>query len=178
MLADALLGWLAPILSTLVICAGQLMLNARFKQADEKRDAARAETQAKRAVESEWHDTVDRLLSEQNDALKHVAEDRVDWYAWRDEVVSLMDRQDERIETILRAQCSQTRSDIIHKCHRYLDDLGRASTEEKEALSAEHEEYTEMCEANDIVNHFVDGLVQRVMELPERDLDTPSGPVL
>lgn len=144
------LSWLAPILSTLIICAGQLALNARFKHADEKRDQARADTEAKRKAEAEW----------------------------RDGITARMDKQDERIDTILRAQCGQTRSDIIHKCHRYLDDLGRASTEEKEALHAEHEEYAQMCEANDIVNHFVDGLVERVMQLPERNLDSPDGPVL
>ena len=51
---EALIGWLAPILSTLIVCAGQLALNARFKAADEKRDQARAETQAKREAEAEW----------------------------------------------------------------------------------------------------------------------------
>lgn len=112
------------------------------KDADAKRDAARVETQAKREAEAKW----------------------------RDCVVSRLDDQDERIGTILQAQCSQIRSDIIHKCHRYLDDLGRASTEEKEALKAEHNEYSKVCEANGIVNNFVDIMVQRVMELPERDV--------
>lgn len=136
------LAWFGPIVAALLTCAGQLWLNQRFKVADEKRDSARAETEAKRAKEAEWRDCVVRRL----------------------------ETQDERIEAILKAQCSQTRSDIIHKCHRYLDDLGKASTEEKEALHAEHEEYAAMCEANDIVNHFVDGLVLRVMRLPERDV--------
>lgn len=40
---NEILNWLAPILSALVICAGQLVLNARFKIADEKRDEARIE---------------------------------------------------------------------------------------------------------------------------------------
>lgn len=40
---NEILNWLAPILSALVICAGQLVLNARFKIADEKRDEARTE---------------------------------------------------------------------------------------------------------------------------------------
>lgn len=62
------------------------------------------------------------------------------------------------------------RSDIVHKCHRYLDDLGKASTEEKDALKAEHDEYSAVCAANEITNNFVDMMVQRVMELPERDV--------
>lgn len=138
-----MVAWLAPIVAALLTCAGQLWLNQRFKQADEKHDQARADTEAKRLAEAKW----------------------------REDVFKRLDNQDEKIETVLKAQCSQTRSDIIHKCHRYLDDLGKASTEEKEALHTEHEEYTAMCEANDIVNHFVDGLVKRVMQLPERDVN-------
>lgn len=61
------------------------------------------------------------------------------------------------------------REGIGHKCHRYLDDLGKASTEEKDALKAEHDEYSAVCAANEITNNFVDMMVQRVMELPERD---------
>lgn len=137
-----ILTWVAPIVAALLTCAGQLWLNARFKRADEKRDQARADTDAKRRAEAEWRDAIDRRL----------------------------DHQDERIEAVLQVQCSQTRSDIIHKCHRYLDDLGRASTEEKAALHAEHAEYAAMCEANDIVNSFVDKLVERVMQLPEREI--------
>ena len=133
---------LDKLLLPLALLAGQLWLNARFKSAEDKRDAARAETDAKRAAEAEWRDCMVRRL----------------------------DVQDQRIDTILTAQCSQMRSDIIHKCHRYLDDLGRASTEEKDALKAEHEEYSAVCKANGIVNNFVDLMVRRVMELPERDV--------
>lgn len=139
---DKLLAWMAPIAATLVTLAGQLWLNERFKLADQKRDQARAETDKKRAAEA----------------------------AWRESVTARMDAQDKRIDTILQAQCSQMRSDIIHKCHRYLDDLGKASTEEKEALKAEHQEYSAVCKANGIVNNFVDLMVQRVMELPEREV--------
>lgn len=139
---DKFWAWLAPIAATLVTLAGQLWLNGKFKSAEDKRDAARAETEAKRAAEAEW----------------------------RDGITSRLDGQDKRIDTILQAQCSQMRSDIVHKCHRYLDDLGKASTEEKEALKAEHIEYSAVCKANGIVNNFVDLMVQRVMELPEREV--------
>lgn len=139
-----LVDWLAanPLTLGLLTLAGQLWLNQRFKMADEKRDSARADTEAKRAAEAEW----------------------------RECVVTRLDKQDERIDTILTAQCSQMRSDIVHKCHRYLDDLGCASIEEKDALKAEHEEYSAVCSANGIVNNFVDMMVQRVMELPERSM--------
>lgn len=166
----AIVGWLAPILSTLIICAGQLALNARFKRADEKRDAARAETDAKRKAEAEWRETVDKLLAEQGEALKSVADDRVDWYAWREAIVSHMNDQDDKVMSMLKAQVTQMRSDALHRAHRYIDDLGCASTEEKNAFWAEYEEYCELCEQYGIENDVVDELAKRVMYLPEREI--------
>lgn len=139
---DKLIGWLSPILSTIIITAATASINAHIKRRDKVADERHAETEAKRKAEA----------------------------AWRESVTARMDAQDERIETILQAQCSQMRSDIIHKCHRYLDDLGKASIEEKEALKAEHQEYSAVCKANGFVNNFVDLMVQRAMELPERDV--------
>lgn len=133
-------AWLAPIAAGLLTLAGQLWLNDRFKRADEKRDQARADTDAKRAAEAEW----------------------------RECVVSRLDKQDERIDTILTAQCSQMRSDLIHRAHRYVDDLGCASTEEKQSFWAEYEDYMRICDANNIVNHFIDNLAKQVMALPNR----------
>ena len=75
-----------------------------------------------------------------------------------------------KMDVVLALQCSQMRSDITHKCHRYLDDLGRASTEEKQSLWAENEDYRRVCEANGIENHYIDTLVERVMGLPERSI--------
>lgn len=167
---DALVSWLAPILSTLIICAGQLALNTRFKRADEKRDKARAETKAKRDAEAEWRDCVERQISEQAEALKHVAEDRVDWYSWRAEIVKLMDTQDDKIMSMLKSQVTQMRSDGLHKAHRYIDDLGCASTEEKDAFWAEYQEYCNLCKQYGIENSFVDELAKQVMNLPTREI--------
>lgn len=132
----------AATVSVLVQAAGLAIIAGITKRADEKRERARADTDAKRKAEAEWRDTI----------------------------VSRLDKQDERISSILTAQCSQTRSDIIHKCHRYLDDIGKASTEEKKALKQEHDEYEEICAANGVVNNFVDLMVKRVMDLPEREI--------
>ena len=165
-----IISWLAPILSTIIITAATVSINARAKKHERVAEERHQETKEKQREEAEWRSDVDRLMQEQGDALKSVANDREDWYAWRAEMIAQMQAQDDRITTVLQAQCTQMRSDIIHKCHRYLDDLGRASTEEKEALSAEHDDYSAMCEANDIVNNFVDKLVERVMQLPEREI--------
>lgn len=140
-------SWLAPIASTLIVCAGQLVLNASFKRVDEKRDAEKAETDAKRKAEAEWRESIDKRLNEQA----------------------------ETIIAILDNQCSQTRSDIVHKYHRYVDDLGCASVEEKDALRAEHKQYSAICEKYGIENDLIDDLVQQVMDLPTRKpIDTTS----
>ena len=165
----ALIFPLLLLVGQTLVAIGQRKLNMRMDEGEQRRNDARAETDAKREAEAKWREAVDKLLSEQSSALSNVAQDRIDWYAWREEIVKMMDVQDRRIDTILTAQCSQMRSDIIHKCHRYLDDLGKASIEEKNALKAEHEEYSAVCQANGIVNNFVDLMVERVMELPERD---------
>lgn len=167
---SSIISWLASILSTIIITAATVSINAQAKKHERVAEERHQETETRRKEEAEWRSNVDQLMQEQGAALQSVANDRSDWYAWRAEMIAQMQAQDNRIDTILRAQCTQMRSDVLHKCHRYLDDLGCASTEEKEALNAEHQEYAEMCEANDIVNSFVDKLVERVMQLPEREI--------
>lgn len=165
-----IISWLAPIVSTIIITAATASINSSVKRHDELADARHAETEAKRKAETEWRETVDRLLSEQNEALSRVAQDRVDWYSWREEIVKLIDDQDRRTKSLLKAHVTQMRSDCLHRAHRYLDDLGCASTEEKEAFWAEYQEYCELCEQYGIENNFVKELAQRVMHLPEREI--------
>lgn len=138
--AQPLISWLAPILSTLIVCAGQLALNGRFKRADEKRDQARADTEAERRSRAEWRDSIERRLND----------------------------QDDKIKAVLRGQTTQMRSDLVHKAHRYIDDLGCASMEEKDAFNAEYVDYCAICDAHGIENSFVDQLAQQVMALPNR----------
>ena len=140
--ANHMIAWLAPILAALMTCAGQLWLNQRFKWADQKRDDARKSTEAKRAAEAEWRESIEHRL----------------------------DHQKEKINAVLKGQTTQMRSDLIHRAHRYLDDLGRASTEEKNAFNDEYKDYCAICEAYGITNSFIDSLAQRVMELPERNV--------
>lgn len=134
--------WAAPILSTLIITYLTARINQRIADGERKRDAARAETEAERRERAEWRGRVENRL----------------------------DGQDEKIMSMLKSQVTQMRSDVIHRTHRYLDDLGMASVEEKDAFWAEYEEYCELCEQYGIDNDFVDELAQRVMALPERPL--------
>ena len=125
----------------LLLLIGQTLVALGQRKLNQRMDEGQAKTDAKRAAEAEW----------------------------REHVVTRLDQQDERIDTILTAQCSQMRSDILHKAHRYIDDLGCASTEEKEALWAEWEDYSAICDANNITNHFIDKLANQVMSLPNRE---------
>jgi len=110
---------------------------------------------------------INRRMDESKRDAKREEEERK---AWRSGVDQKLAEQDGKIDTLLNLSCSQSRSDVVHKCHRYLDDLGCASSEEKQALWAQHEDYKRICNANGIENHFVEQLVRRVMELPEREI--------
>ena len=139
---DNFITWLAPILSTIIIAAATAGINFQMQRAQKVADERHEETEAKRAKELEWRESVDIRMAE----------------------------QDAKIESVLEAQCTQMRSDLIHRAHRYIDDLGCASVEEKEAFYAEYEDYQRICEAHEIVNHFIDELAQKVMALPNREI--------
>ena len=89
--------------------------------------------------------------------------------AWRESVDERFDDIESKLGRSIAQQAAQTRSDIIHKCHRYIDDLGMASIEEKDALADEHKQYCAFCADLDVENDFINDLVGRVMALPERD---------
>ena len=134
------IGWVAPIASTVIVTALTAQIKARQDAAERKRDEAQAETEAKRRAEAEWRERVDGRL----------------------------DRQDDKIAAVLKGQTTQMRSDLVHRAHRYIDDLGCAGMEEKDAFWAEYEDYCEICKQHGIKNSFVDRLARQVMELPDR----------
>lgn len=134
------LGWAAPIASTVIVTALTAQIKARQDAAEQKREEAQAETDAKRRAEAEWRERVDGRL----------------------------DRQDDKIAAVLKGQTTQMRSDLVHRAHRYIDDLGCAGMEEKDAFWAEYEDYCEICKQHGIKNSFVDRLARQVMELPDR----------
>lgn len=136
------LDWLAPIMSTLITTGGLALINAKINLGERKRDEARAETEEKRASEKKWRDAIEKRMNE----------------------------QDEKIDAVLQGQTTQMRSDLVHRAHRYLDDLGKASTDEKNAFDSEYHDYCDICDAFGIENSFIDELHKRVMSLPEREL--------
>lgn len=131
-----------------VVALGQRRLNMRMDEGERKRNDARAETEAKRKAEAEWRADMERRMEQFEQGL---------------------DEMKKQIDATLRGQLTQMRSDTVHKAHRYLDDLGCASTEEKNAFDAEYQEYARLCDANGIENDFVATLHDQVMALPGRN---------
>ena len=111
-----------------------------------------------------------KLTQQMDERQAKTDEERKRRNEWRDGVDKRLDAQDAKIATILKGQTTQMRSDLLHKAHRYVDDLGCASTEEKDAFWAEYEDYMSICDVSDITNHFIDQLAQRVMVLPDREI--------
>ena len=138
----ALVFPLLLLIGQTLVALGQRRLNMRMDEGERRRNEAREATNQKRAAEAEWRSGIETRL----------------------------DQQDEKINAVLKGQTTQMRSDLIHRAHRYLDDLGRASTEEKNAFNDEYKDYCAICEAYGITNSFIDSLAQRVMELPERNV--------
>lgn len=76
-----------------------------------------------------------------------------------------------RIDVINGSLVCVMRGDLIHKAHRYVDDKGYASIEEKESWHEEWEQYQSICPRNG----FIDALAEQVMALPEHPTGTDAG---
>ena len=127
---DKLLAWLAPIAATLVTLAGQLWLNGRFKLADQKRDAARAETEAKRKAEAEWRKRMEESIT---DLKKEVTKSK-------------------------DAQQSTMRQSLIHSYEKYVT-RGWLTTEELSAWLDMHDKYSAMG-FNGLIDTYREHIVQ------------------
>ena len=114
-MANGVITWLAPILAALMTCAGQLWLNQRFKRADEKRDDARKSTEAKRAAEAEW----------------------------RESVTNHMQKQDEHMALMTSSLQSTMRATLIHNAEKYFT-RGSITPEEQASWCDMHDRYSAM----------------------------------
>lgn len=106
---------LDKLLLPLALLAGQLWLNAKFKSAEDKRDAARADTDAKRRAEAEW----------------------------RDAVTTHMQRQDEHMAMMTSSLQSTMRATLIHNAEKYFS-RGSITPEEQASWCDMHDRYSAM----------------------------------
>lgn len=80
-------------------------------------------------------------------------------------------KMSDKVDTINGSLVCVMRGDLIHKAHRYVDDKGYASLEEKESWHEEWEQYQSICPRNG----FIDALAEQVMALPEHPTGTDAG---
>lgn len=90
------------------------------------------------------------------DMLRGYIEDSHKWRA----------QMDGKIAVINESLVCVMRGDLIHKAHRYVDDRGYATIEEKESWHEEWEQYQAVCPRNG----FIDALAEQVMALPEHPM--------
>lgn len=133
----------------LLLLVGQALVALGQRKLNMRMDEGQAKTDAKRKAEAEWREDIERRM---------------------DEFEAKLAEMNDKANATLRGQLTQMRSDTVHKAHRYLDDLGCASTDEKQAFDAEYQEYAGLCDAYGIENEFVENLHRQVMALPGRDV--------
>ena len=158
------IGWAASILSTLIVTLCTALINRRVEESKREADRRYELREQERNEEKRWRESVDKRLLSQAEW----NEDRSNWFSWRERIEKIVSAQDETMLSVLEAQCTQMRSDITHKVHRYMDDLQCASEEEKQSLQEEYDLYCSICTKYGIKNHFLEQMVQQVMTLPGR----------
>lgn len=159
-----IISWLAPIISTLIITAATASINSSMKRHDQLADERHAETEAKRKADEEWRKAVDKLLEEQSESLKHVAEDRVDWYSWRTKIIERLDEQDAKLDTLTDGVQTTMRTDLIHLYEKFTT-RGWITPEERAAWHDMHAKYSALN-----ANGLIDSYSAKLDELPDREI--------
>lgn len=127
---DKLIGWLAPILSTIIITAATASINAHIKRRDKVADERHAETEAKRKAEAEWRERMEEAITD----LKR-------------EVTKSKD-----------AQQSTMRQSLIHSYEKYVT-RNWLTTEELSAWLDMHDKYSAMG-FNGLIDTYREHIVQ------------------
>lgn len=110
-----IVAWAAPIASTIIVTAATASINAKLASGEKKRDEARAETDAKRAKEAEW----------------------------RESVTEHMRRQDENMGLMTSSLQSTMRATLIHNAEKYFS-RGSITPEEHASWCDMHDRYSAM----------------------------------
>lgn len=87
--------------------------------------------------------------------------------AYTDESRTWRTSMDGKLAIINESLVCVMRGDLIHKAHRYIDDRGYATIEEKDSWHEEWTQYQAVCPKNG----FIDALAEQVMALPEHPAD-------
>lgn len=139
----AIAQWLAPIVGTAITA----YIAVVQRNGEQKRDSAVVAADEQRRIEQEWREDMERRMAD---------------------FEKVLESMNKKMDATLKGQLTDMRTDIVHKAHRYLDDLGCASTDEKNAFDAQYKTYAQLCDENDIKNDFINTLHDQVMALPGR----------
>ena len=140
---EQLTASIVNVVTTLAIAAGGALIAIGQRRIERKDDERHEETEAERKRRDSWREGMGVRIG----------------------------RLEAIIDTILELQLSQMRSDLVHRAHRYVDDRGAASTEEKDVFWQQYQDYIRLCDAHGKDNNFIDRLAQQVMDLPTRDYE-------
>lgn len=159
-----IITWLAPIISTIIITAATASINSHMKKHDQMAEERHAETEEKRKADEAWRETVDKILAEQSEALGDVAQDRADWYAWREEIVMMMDSQDGKLDSLTDGVQTTMRTDLIHLYEKFTT-RGWITPEERAAWHDMHAKYSALN-----ANGLIDSYNAKLDELPDKEI--------
>ena len=159
-----IIGWFAPILSTIIITAATASINAHIKRHEQIAEERNARTEEKRKADATWRESVDKMLEEQSDALKAVAQDCADSHEWRAAMAKRMDAQDKKLDALTDATQTTMRTTLLHYIEKYLT-RGWITPEERSSLIDMHKKYAALN-----ANGFIDGYMNRIAKLPDREI--------
>ena len=159
-----IIGWLAPILSTIIITAATASINAPIKRHDQLAEERNAKTEEKRKADAEWRESVDKLLEEQSEALRAVTQDFDDWHEWRAAMVECMGEQDKKLDALTDGVQTTMRTDLIHLYEKFTT-RGWITPEERAAWHDMHTKYSALN-----ANGLIDSYSAKLDELPDREI--------
>lgn len=138
-----IIGWFAPILSTIIITAATASINAHIKRHEQIAEERNAKTEEKRKAEAEWRERMERRM---------------------EEIERYMSEQDKKLDALTDATQTTMRTSMLHYIEKYLT-RGWITPEERASLIDMHNKYAALN-----ANGFIDGYMNRIAKLPDREI--------
>lgn len=120
-----IIGWLAPILSTIIITAATASINAHIKHHEQIAEERNAKTEEKRREEAEWRERIERYMNE----------------------------QDKKLDALTDATQTTMRTSMLHYIEKYLT-RGWITPEERSSLNDMHNKYAAL-NANGFIDGYM-----------------------
>ena len=138
-----IIGWFAPILSTIIITAATASINSHIKRHEQIAEERNAKTEEKRKAEAEWRERMECRM---------------------EEIERYMSEQDKKLDALTDATQTTMRTSMLHYIEKYLT-RGWITPEERASLIDMHNKYAALN-----ANGFIDGYMNRIAKLPDREI--------